>query len=106
MTFRLGTRVGVAISMEEIRRQFDAVFVGSGELKPGDARCFGVEASPEGIKIDSQTNATNVPGVFAGGDAVRKRRLAVRAVADGKEAAESIRQYLCGWQPQGRRPCW
>jgi NADPH-dependent glutamate synthase beta subunit-like oxidoreductase/ferredoxin len=96
VTFKLGTRVGVAISMEEIRGQFDAVFIGAGEVKPTDAATFGVEASPEGIKIDSQTNATNVPGVFAGGDAVRKRRLAVRAVADGKEAAESIRQYLVG----------
>ena len=28
------------------------------------------------------------PGVFAGGDAVRRRKLTVRAVADGKEAAE------------------
>ena len=96
VTFKLGTRVGVAVWMEEIRRQFDAVFVGSGELKPGDADALGVDASPEGIKIDNQTNRTNVPGVFAGGDAVRKRRLAVRAVADGKEAAEAIRQYLMG----------
>jgi NADPH-dependent glutamate synthase beta subunit-like oxidoreductase/ferredoxin len=96
VTLKLGTRVGVAISMDEIRRQFDAVFIGSGELKPGDSETLGVDASPDGIKIDSQTNATNVPGVFAGGDAVRKRRLAVRAVADGKEAAESIGQHLVG----------
>jgi len=96
VTFRLGTRLGVAVSMDEIRRQFDAVFIGTGELKPGDAEVLGVEASPEGIKIDSQTNATSVPGIFAGGDATRKRRLAVRAVADGKEAAVSIRQYLVG----------
>jgi NADPH-dependent glutamate synthase beta subunit-like oxidoreductase/ferredoxin len=96
VTLKLGTRVGVAISMDEIRRQFDAVFIGSGELKPGDSGTLGIDASPDGIKIDSQTSATNVPGVFAGGDAVRKRRLAVRAVADGKEAAELIRQYLTG----------
>ncbi len=96
VTFRLSTRVGVAISMDEIRGQFDAVFIGTGEWKPDNAQVLGIEASPEGIKIDSQTNATNVPGVFAGGDAVRKRRLAVRAVADGKEAAESIRYYLMG----------
>ncbi len=35
--FRLNTRVGVAVSMEELRRQFDAVFIGCGELKAGDA---------------------------------------------------------------------
>jgi ferredoxin len=94
--FKLGTRVGVAVPMEEIRRQFDAVFLGIGGVKPGDAETLGVETSTEGIKIVGQTNATNVPGVFAGGDAVRKRRLAVRAVADGKQAAEAIRQYLSG----------
>ncbi len=96
VTFRLGTRVGVAISMDEVRRQFDAVFLATGELKLGDVEAFGVDASPEGIKIDSQTNMTNMPGVFAGGDATRKRRLAVRTVADGKEAAESMRRYLTG----------
>ncbi|MCL5279754.1 MAG: FAD-dependent oxidoreductase [Planctomycetes bacterium] len=94
VAFRLGTRVGVTVSMDEIRRQFDAIFLGTGELKPGDAEVLGIAASPEGIRIDSQTNATSVPGIFAGGDATRKRRLAVRAVADGKEAAESIRCYL------------
>src|SRR4030042_1771330 len=35
-------------------------------------------------------------GVFAGGDAVRQRKMTVRAVADGKEAAWAIRQYLLG----------
>jgi ferredoxin len=102
VTFRLGTRVGVDVSMDEIRRQFDAIFIGTGEWKPGDAEVLEIAVSPEGIKIDNQTNATSVPGIFAGGDATRKRRLAVRAVADGKEAAESIRQYLAGGQVTGR----
>lgn len=101
VTFRFGTRVGVAISMDEIRRDFDGVFIGTGELKPDDAERLGVEASSDGIKVNSRTGATNVPGVFAGGDAVRNRRLAVRSVADGKEAAESIRQYLRGEEVTG-----
>jgi len=89
--------------MDEFRRRFDAVFIAAGELGPDGAECFGVERSPDGIKVDVQTSMTSVPGVFAGGDAVRKRRLAVRAVADGKEAAESIRQYLLsdGVEPDG-----
>jgi ferredoxin len=112
--FRLGARVGVAVPMDEIRWRYDAVFLSTGELKPDEAgrgegvspsrdegilpsfEVFGVAASPEGIIVDGQTHATSVPGIFAGGDAIRKRRLAVRAVADGKEAAESIRQYLTG----------
>jgi len=94
--FRLGTRVGVGVSMDVIRAQFEAVFIGTGEWKQGDAESMGVAASSDGIEVDRRAYATSVPGVFAGGDAVRKRRLTVRAVADGKEAALSIAQYLSG----------
>jgi formate dehydrogenase major subunit len=50
--------------------------------------------SPWGISADPHTLATNLPGVFAGGDAVTGPDLAVRAVAAGKLAAASIDQYL------------
>jgi len=49
-----------------------------------------------GIATDPRTLATNLPGVFAGGDAVTGPDLAVRAVAAGKLAAASIDQYLTG----------
>jgi ferredoxin len=96
VTFKLRTRVGIAVLLEEIREQFGVVFLATGELKAGDADALGIETSSDGVKIDPKTGATSIPGVFAGGDVVRKRRLAVRAVADGKEAAESIRQFLAG----------
>ena len=94
--FKLPTRVRFSASMDGFRKQFDAMFISIGELKSDEAEELGVDVSPDGIKVDARTGATSVPGVFAGGDVVRKRRLAVRAVADGKEAAESIRQYLLG----------
>jgi formate dehydrogenase major subunit len=49
-----------------------------------------------GIAADPKTLATNLPGVFAGGDAVTGPDLAVRAVAAGKLAAASLNQYLSG----------
>jgi len=49
-----------------------------------------------GICADPKTLATNLPGVFAGGDAVTGPDLAVRAVAAGKLAAASIDQHLRG----------
>ncbi len=101
VAFKLGIRVRFSAPMDEFRKHFDAVFIAVGELKPGDADALAVKASPDGIKVDARTGATNIPGVFAGGDAVRKRRLAVRAVADGKEVAESIRQYLSGDEVTG-----
>jgi len=60
-----------------------------------------LKTSPKGIAIDGKTYQTNLPGVFAGGDAIRKRKLTVRAVADGKEAAQSIGQYLSGGEVTG-----
>jgi NADPH-dependent glutamate synthase beta subunit-like oxidoreductase len=95
------TRVGTALSMEKLRSDFDAVFVGVGQLKPGDAESMGLEAGADGIAVNAKTYEASLPGVFAGGDAVRKRRLAVRAVADGKEAAASISQYLSGQNVTG-----
>lgn len=49
-----------------------------------------------GIAVDPKTLATNLPGVFAGGDAVTGPDLAVRAVAAGKLAAASMDQHLRG----------
>ena len=54
-----------------------------------------------GVSADSRTLATNLPGVFAGGDAVTGPDLAVRAVAAGKLAAASIDQYLNGKKVSG-----
>jgi NADPH-dependent glutamate synthase beta subunit-like oxidoreductase len=44
--------------------------------------------------IDEDTGATNVPGVFAGGDVVSGPNIAIRAVAAGKRAALGIHDYL------------
>ena len=99
--FQSRTRIGTDLSMEDLRGEFDAVFVAVGQLKPGDAESMGLETSPNGIAINGKTYQTNLPGVFAGGDAVHKRKLTVRAVADGKEAAVSISQYLSGCSVTG-----
>lgn len=94
--FRCGVRVGEGVSLAELRSDFDAIFMAPGELETGQAEQLGLEASPKGIKTDPATCATATPGVFAGGSAVTPRRMAVRAVADGKLAAACIGQFLAG----------
>lgn len=101
MKFKGQIRVGTDLLMEDLRKDFDAVFVAVGQLKPGEAESMGLEASPNGITVNGKTYQTNLPDVFAGGDAVHKRKLTVRAVADGKEAAVSISQYLSGCSVNG-----
>ncbi len=56
----------------------------------------GLQVTGWGIAADERTLATNLAGVFAGGDAVLGADLAVRAVSAGRIAAVSIDQYLCG----------
>jgi NADPH-dependent glutamate synthase beta subunit-like oxidoreductase len=59
-----------------------------------------------GFEVDEKTLATNVPGFFAGGDAVTGPATVVQAVAAGHRAAVSIDCYLRGkpfkgyWYPK------
>lgn len=46
------------------------------------------------IEVQEGTFSTNVPGVFAGGDAVTGPGIAIEAIAAGKRAAEVIHKYL------------
>ncbi len=87
-SFRYRTRIGRDLSLETLQKDFDAVFLATGQ---NSAQHW---AEDEPFEIDSATYATSLPGVFAGGGIIRKQRLAVRAVADGKEAAHSIDGFL------------
>jgi NADPH-dependent glutamate synthase beta subunit-like oxidoreductase len=62
-------------------------------LKPED----GVELSQQRtVKVDRATLATSAAGVYAGGDAAFGPRNLIEAVANGKQAALSIDNYLRG----------
>lgn len=62
-------------------------------LKPED----NVELTPAGtIKVDPKTLATSSPGLFAGGDVAFGPRNLIEAVANGKQAALSVDDYLRG----------
>lgn len=62
----------------------------------GPAESDGLRVTGWWLAAEDRTFATNLPGVFAGGDAVLGADLAVRAVAAGRMAAASIDQYLRG----------
>jgi len=59
------------------------------------------------LTADPLTLQTNIPHVFAGGDAVLGPASAVEAIAQGKEAAISIGRYLDGLDlAEGREKDW
>jgi NADPH-dependent glutamate synthase beta subunit-like oxidoreductase/NAD-dependent dihydropyrimidine dehydrogenase PreA subunit len=55
------------------------------------------------LQVDPATLATTARGIYAGGDAAFGPRLAINAVADGKQAAGSIHTYLRGAAPAATR---
>lgn len=77
----------------------DLVLLAMGFLHPehgGMLDQLGVELDPRGnIKAD-QNKMTNLPGVFAGGDAARGQSLVVWAIAEGRDVARGVDQYLMG----------
>ncbi|MFM7320339.1 MAG: glutamate synthase subunit beta [Armatimonadota bacterium] len=57
---------------------------------------FGLEKDARGnVRVDDNY-ATNLPGVFAAGDARRGQSLIVWAIAEGREAAQGVDLYLMG----------
>ncbi len=92
--FQGQTRIGTDVSVEDLRRDFDVIFAAPGAIQSDDNAWASLEKGANGITINRSTYETSVEGVFAGGDCVGQRKLAVRAVAHGKEAAVAIDQYL------------
>jgi len=58
-------------------------------------RYEGVDADERGlIRVDAETMATSMPGVFAAGDVISGGATAVQAFAEGKRAAAGVAVYL------------
>jgi glutamate synthase (NADPH/NADH) small chain len=92
-------------------RQMPEVIEGADYVEPADLVIMALGFEPEEIptlwgvpdltvtrwgtiKSDFRTHETSLPGVFAAGDIVRGASLVVWAIRDGREAAESILQYI------------
>ena len=102
---RLNNRIGSNLSLEELRRDFDAVLVAWGSTTKEQATSAGLRAGPHGILVEKETFQTGLEKVFAAGNAIRARGLVVRSVADGHEVARSIGEYLSNASPaQHKKP--
>lgn len=98
-----GRRNAVAIEGSESLLDADVVIIAFGfsPTLPDWLAAQGVEATPNGrIVADGDDGRlpfqTTHPKLFAGGDCVRGADLVVTAVAEGRDAAQSIAQMLLG----------
>ena len=97
VTFDQGTFVPVEGSEREIPA--DLVLLAMGFTGPETDTVvdqLGVEVDARGNLVRDETYATNVPGVFACGDAGRGQSLIVWAIAEGRSAARGVDEFLMG----------
>ncbi len=90
---RSGRRSPVPIDGCVLSEEYDTIFSAIGQ-KPDLTFTAALDAQWGTVKADRYTLATNLPGVFAGGDAVLGPAYVVDALAHGKRAARAIDQYL------------
>jgi heterodisulfide reductase subunit A-like polyferredoxin len=94
-----GVRIPVPIKGSEFVLDVDDVIIAISQA-PSDSffaeHDNSVARKGRNIKADADTLETNIPGVFAGGDAVTGPKTLIEAAAAGKEAAESIDRYING----------
>ncbi len=94
VAFRMGCRIGDQHALDELRQRSDAVVFATGAQAPDRPWPFALQASAKGIAVDGHTFATGSSGVFACGGAIAVCRMAVRAVGQGRLAAESAHRFL------------
>ncbi len=92
--FRMKIRIGKDIAIDSLRKDFDAVILAMGEIQRETCDDFGLESTDAGIRVNTRTYETSLEGVFAGGNAIRAGRMAVRSVAHGRSMAFSVSRFL------------
>lgn len=79
--------------LKNLLRQFDGVIIASGE---DNAEFDGIDKKNKSFQTKRNTYQTNMEGIFAIGSAIKPGRVAIRAVAHGKEVALAMDQYIAG----------
>jgi ferredoxin len=77
--------------LEALKTEFEAVVIATGE---DNAVFNGLDKRSNAFVADRNSHQTKDPAVFAIGSAVKPGRVAIRAVAHGKQVALSVDQYL------------
>lgn len=117
--FQTGEQLGGNLSLDRLRADYGAVLLALGTQSSAGAadpraeksgaamdlallKSLGLETGPRGVKVDRETMATNLPGVFAAGNMVGGAQYAVHAVAGGRRAAVAMDAHLRGQAPGHR----
>ena len=80
-------------TFKKLQQEYDAVLIACGKTDK-EISSWGLDLTPTGIKVEKKIFQTNLEKVFATGNAVRPFKLAIQSLAQGKEAAFSVDQFL------------
>ena len=82
---------------EYVTLEADTVIIAIG-LEPNRiiSEATGLKTNPNGTLVVDENLMTSIPGVFAGGDAIRGEATVILAMGDGKRAAKAICDYIEG----------
>ena len=89
----------IEVEGSEFELDVDLVLLALGFVHPektGMLSDLGVDLDGRGNVVTGSNKMTSVPGVFAAGDMSRGQSLVVWALAEGREAARGIDEYLMG----------
>ncbi|MCG8306762.1 MAG: 2Fe-2S iron-sulfur cluster-binding protein [Cytophagales bacterium] len=98
-SFRMNHEIPVD-GLPGLRQKFDAIIIASGE---DNADFKGLDKRNKSFVTERNTHRTNLDGVFAIGSAIKPGRVAIRAIANGKEVATAIDRFLKGKNVVGEK---
>ncbi|MFC2103895.1 FAD-dependent oxidoreductase [Bacteroidota bacterium] len=97
--FELNSEITPEIFENKLKNKYDAIILATGDFDNSNLKEFKLEFDKSGIKSINGTYATDINKVFACGSVLRHHKMAIRALAQGKEAASSVNSFLVGNGP-------
>jgi ferredoxin len=93
-SFRFNTLVTGQVFNSQIKSEFDAVIIATGDIATDNHLANLITVAKSGYQVNEKNMSSSLPGIFVCGSAIRPHKMAVRSVAQGKVAAEAVHYYL------------
>lgn len=94
VTFHYNMLINEDVWNRDIRNKFEAVIVATGDITSANHLATLLAVSKTGYMVNDKDMSSSIPGIFVCGSAVKPHKMAVRSVAEGKYAADSVHHYL------------
>ncbi len=100
--FVMNTEITPEYFTDSLQKKFDAIVMAIGNYDDSNASEFVFKKTSYGVEVNRKTYELDMAGVFACGNIIRSRRMAITSAAQGKTTAESVSKYLEGTTPSAK----